>query len=221
MNSNAFVADNVITYYLDLDGRCTFLNDHAFHNNTNLSPKQILVLPNVAGCSTSIFNGGGNGTRNKFGIICVPKLTPIGTSGTTSENNFSWSDFFDNVYVDSSNQTINAGSPDPDIASAITSTIGSRVRYSSNKNKPDITRGLNAKTITTNSVELEWSPITHTNTIDYYVVFANGNFVGSTSLTTLTIGTLVTGTLYSFKILAIDNHGNNSKFSDILDVTTL
>lgn len=228
MNVDAFYnnntpgsAEQVITYYLDLGGKCTFINSGGFHNAFNPTTRKFIVFPNVTGCGTDVFDGGGAGTRNYWGIMCLPKMTPIGVSGTTSSGNFDAATFDRNVYVESSNQTINAGSPDPDIASAISSNIGTYIRYSSNTTRPDFPTQLRSTDIGTNYIDLEWDMVSHVNAIDYYVVFANGNVVGITSSTTITIGSLSTGTNYVFKMLAIDEHGNSSIFSDNVQITTL
>ena len=87
MNGAAWLNDNGITYYIDLDGRCTSLGSQAFHNTSNSSVYQTVILPGVTSNSGSqCFGGGGAGTRNKFNLVCVPKLEPIGVTGTTSNN---------------------------------------------------------------------------------------------------------------------------------------
>lgn len=220
MNANAFSGDSVITHYLDLGGRCTYLNSQAFHNAFNPATRKILVFPSVTGSNYRIMGGGGAGTKNNLGIVCLPKLTPIGTGGTTQSHNFSWANFHSNVYVDSSNQTINAGSPDPDIASATASNIGTWINYSTNNNSPGEATGLNTVSKGSTNINLGWTAVTHSNSIDYYIVFVDGSYFGQTSGTSLNVTGLTASTSYDFRILTIDSMGNSSQLSSIYTETT-
>ena len=167
INSMAFFNDNNIRYYIDEGSNCTRLNTSAFHNVNNLSFGRVLIFPNVTSTNSRAVSGGGAGTRSKVELMCTPRLTPIGSSGTTSDNTYSWADFFGKVYVDSSNETINGGSPDPDIASAISSAIASNIVYITNTNPPTGATGMYTISATTTSIDLGWGAVTHTNTIDY------------------------------------------------------
>ena len=222
MNASAFVNNNNITYYFDLDGKCTYLNTQAFHNVTNSTVHQIIIFPNVTGCNAALVSGGGAGTRGKINIACLPKLEPIGVSGTTSQNNFSWCDFFGNVYVNSANQTNNAGSPDADISSAISSNIGTWIRYSSNSDSPSGATGIYTVSATTSSIHIGWNAVSHSNAIDYYALFRDGVFVSANNTTSRNVTGLTSGTTYEFKVLVIDEMGNSSKkFSNVYSGTTL
>ena len=221
MNGQAWYNNNTITYYLDLAGKCTVLNNQAFHNTTNGSPQQDVVFPNLTGLTgTRVFAGGGAGTRNKMGIICAPKLEPIGTAGTTSDNHFSWCDYFRNVYVESGNTVNNLGGVDADISSAISSNIGTWINYSDNYDAPAKVTGIQVTAITETSIDVIWDDMTHVNTIDYYLVLANGNIVGRPNTTFFQITGLVKDTAYEIKILAIDSMGNNSPKFGVIQVTT-
>ncbi len=224
INDSAFENNNIITYYIDINGKCTHLTTECFHNNTNSSKFHVLVFPNVTSCGASISSGGGAGTRNKAGIMCFPKMEPIGITGTTSQNNFSWCDFNANVYVNDVCATNNAGGPDFDLVppvGAVSSAIATWVKYSSNTNSPSGTTGLYTISATTTSIELGWDAVTHTNAIDYYAVFRDGNLIGAPNTTSITASGLTSATTYEFKILTIDEMGNNSKFSNIFTETTL
>jgi len=222
INSTAWSTDSIITYYIDIGGNCTYLNTFAFQNAFNPATRKTLVFPNVTGCDDRIVSGGGAGTRNKLGIICLPQLEPIGGSGTTNDNNFSWADFFYNVYVHSGNTINNAGGVDADISSPISSNIGTYIKYSDNLDKPSGATGLYTVSATTSSIELAWNSVTHTNIIDYYVVFGDGVIKGTpNSSTSLNVTGLSSGTTYEFKILVIDEMGNNSNFSNVYSGSTL
>ena len=222
INGSAWSTDSIITYYLDLQGKCTRLNTFAFHNAFNPATRKMLIFPEVTSCVDRLVGGGGAGTRNKLGLICLPLLEPIGVSGTTNQNNFSWADFFNDVYVNSGNQTNNLGSPDADISSAISSNISTWIRYSTNENFPPVVTGLTYTARTDNAIDIIWDDVSHTNLIEHYLVFANGNFVGDAgSGTTFTITGLTAGQTYEIKMLAVDEMGNNSrKFSNSISVRT-
>lgn len=222
INSSAFNNDSVMTYYIDLGGNCTRLNATSFHNVTEPAVHKFLIFPNVTSCGNiDVFSGGGNGTKNRMDFLCLPSLTPIGASGSTNGGNFDHLLLDGNVYVDSSNETIDGGSPDPDIADAITSDIQANVVYSSNKNAPGIVTGISTVTKDTVSIEIDWTALSHSNSIDYYVILVDGNFEANPSTGSYTITGLTTGTTYEIKILAIDEMGNSSlEFSEIYLETT-
>tara|TARA_R110000772_G_scaffold62137_1_gene139622 strand:+ start:26254 stop:27132 length:879 start_codon:yes stop_codon:yes gene_type:complete len=229
--NNAFAVDpyqNNLTYYIDMDGRFTSMSaGNCFNNATNPAWHKVLVLPGLVSCARS-FSGGGAGTRNKHQLIAAPKLTPIGASGTTSDNAFSWTDYFGYVYVDSSNQTSNGGAPDPDIAAAISTgtaggsmTISAAIKYATNLDKPGIVTGISTVLKTATTIEIDWTALTHTNVIDYYLIFVDGEFIAKPTAGPYTITGLVTATTYQIKILAIDEMGNASPyFSNIYTETT-
>ena len=212
---------NNLFYWIDLDGKLTFANSGTFNNATNPTFNKIVVLPGLANC-VNPFSGGGAGTRNKWNIICTPILQPIGVSATTSSNAYSWADYVGKVYVPIFNQTSNAGSPDPDIASAISSGIGAAIKYGTNTDKPNKVTGLYTVSATTSSIRIAWDAVSHTNNIDYYILFRDGVFVNSSNTTSRNVTGLASGTTYEFKVLVVDEMGNTSKkFSDIYSGTTL
>lgn len=222
VNGSAFSNDDNIRYYIDMRGKCTHLNSLAFHNVHNLSFGKILVFPNVTTISgNQVIGGGGAGTRNRFNHICLPKLEPIGTNGTTSNNHFSWTDYNTDVYVETGNQTNNSGGVDLDISGAISSNIASVIKYSSNSNIPPTVTSISTVGTTSSSINLSWTAVTHSNTIDHYLVFADGVYKGSTSGTFLNITGLSASTSYDFKILVIDAMGNTSIFSEIYTESTV
>ena len=96
----------------------------------------------------------------------------------------------------------------------------SHLKYSSNSDVPPIVTGLNTLSKGVDFIELGWTALTHTNAIDYYLVFANGNYVGSPSTNSLNVSGLTTATSYDFKILAVDEMGNTYKFSNVFTETT-
>lgn len=212
---------NNLFYYIDLDGKFTTLAAGTFNNATNPGFNKVVIIPGTTSCLRS-FSGGGAGTRNKWDFICAPRLQPIGASATTSDNAFSWADYTGKVFVPVFNQTSNAGAPDPDIAAAISSGIGAAISYSTNTDAPGIVTGISTVTKDTVSITIDWTPVTHTNAIQYYAIFANGVYKGRPSTGSYVITGLTTATTYEIKILAIDNMGNSSpKFSDIYVETTL
>jgi hypothetical protein len=220
INNYAWSTDSIITYYIDMAGKCTALNIRCFHNAFNPAVRKILVFPNVTTSANRIVSGGGAGTRNSLDVICLPKLEPIGALATTSDSTFNWANFYSNVYVEAANETNNGGGVDKDISGATASNIGTWISYSSNTNAPSGTTGLYTISGTSTSIDLGWSAVTHTNTIDHYLVFANGVYKDKTATTSLNVTGLLPSTSYDFKIMVIDEMGNNSPFTEDYTDTT-
>jgi hypothetical protein len=218
--SRAFYRRSEFSYYIDIDGKCQYIGNESFHNPFGPAISKILIFPNLTSCGTRVISGGGAGTRNTNGIICFPELEPVGTSGTVNDNCFSWADWSRYVYVDIGNQTNNSGGVEADISSAISSSIATWIKYSSNNNKPPIVTGVTTTDIGIDYINLSWTAVSHSNTIDYYIVIMNGIARVATT-NSLNVTGLTSGTDYETKILAVDSMGNTNKFSEIVTFTTL
>lgn len=213
INASAFTNDDALTYYIDEKGRCTRINTNVFHATSPVRDI-ILVFPNVNSCNLDLISGGGAGTKQRTDVCCFPLLRPIGADASTNTSNFDHLICVSNVYVHIDNETNNGGSPDADISSAIASNIGAFISYSSNSNKPD-EAVLETIGSTNSSVALEWAAISHSNSIDHYLIFFDGIYFGKTSGTALDVTGLAPSTSYDFKVLTIDSEGNTSPFISV------
>lgn len=209
LKSDAFRLPTGITYYIDDDGYCTYGvgKNHFRQNEQNL-----IILPNYflqANYSVNEFAYSG------IELICIPKMVPLGSSAL-------WTSMFlgttinGNIYVNIDNETGNDGSPDGDIAGAVV-----WIKYATNFSKPTEVENITTLGTGANYIEIEWPAVTHTNAIDWYLIFADGVYKGKTATTSFTIDDLDADTDYEIKIMVIDEMGNNSHFSEIYVESTI
>lgn len=178
----------------------------------------ILEMPN---CTTVPDNWLGNWqTYSGTKTVVLPKCTNFGT--TKVNNNV----FTNNgrqrmkLYVPISEQTSNAGGVEGDIAIVAGST-GSSIVYVPNYTKPSAIVNLTDGTITSTTIQLNFTPPSSTNTLDFYEVYLNNIYKGRITASGQTITALTTATLYKIEILAVDIYYNKSLVSNSINVTTL
>jgi chitodextrinase len=85
---------------------------------------------------------------------------------------------------------------------------------------PTVPGNLHSTTVTTNSVSLEWSASTDDVAVTGYRIYRNNSFIGSSSTLIYIDNGLLSGTLYSYKVLAFDAENNESGFSTEIEVVT-
>lgn len=213
INDNAFNTDLSLTYYIDLGGRCTSFGIQSLYNSYNILAG---YFPSLTSTGANPFRCLSSSNESNYYVLSIPLLTPIGaTSGNDSSlNNTNCIDF----YTNSANATNNGGSPDGDLTSAVVIT---NLNYVSDTNAPDAVDDLATSNITSSTIDLTWSAPTSTNAIDVYLIFQNGNIVGTSASTSFTATLLDQMTDYDFKILTFDVEGNSSDFSNVVSETTL
>lgn len=79
---------------------------------------------------------------------------------------------------------------------------------------------LTATNISQTSLQLSWNPSTDNVSVSSYSVFMNNNALVSSVSTTAIVNGLTQKTPYSFKVRAIDGAGNESLFSNSIDIIT-
>jgi chitodextrinase len=86
---------------------------------------------------------------------------------------------------------------------------------------PTVPGNLHPTSITSSAVSLEWSASTDDVAVTGYHIYRNNTLIGSSSSLTYTDNGLLSGTQYSYKVLAYDAENNQSGFSTAIQVTTL
>lgn len=124
------------------------------------------------------------------------------------------------IYCHPSLATANAGSPHVEIAVAI--ARGASIRYVTNFTPPNAVTNLSAGTITSTTIQLNFTPPTgNTNAIDYYEIYVNDTYKSNITASGQTISGLTTNTNYNIKIIARDIFYNPSNSSNIINVNTI
>lgn len=179
------------------------------------------IFPNALNVSTAAFYGFTDG-RKPAGTLrhYIPRATALGTSiGDNQVWNGSGANSNLIIYAHPSLATNNAGTPDGDIAYAISQSA--TVRYVTNFTAPNPVTTLSAGTIYNTAIQLNFTPPSSTNTVDYYEVYKDG-ILQSQEVTAS--GQYITGltpnTFYNITLKAVDIFYNKSVVSNILSVST-
>jgi chitodextrinase len=86
---------------------------------------------------------------------------------------------------------------------------------------PSVPQNLTVSNITTTSLDLNWDASSDNVSVSEYEVFQDGNSIGITSSTNLSVTGLAASTTYGFTVLARDASSNTSAQSASLNATTL
>lgn len=225
-----------VTYYNDFDKLITNVGASSFYAAETLSTipydinfKNCLTIGSLTFARTSIINlylksltSCGNQAFyqiiSRFKTIYIPNCTSLGSS--VGDNSvFQGISNIATIYCHPSLATNNSGAPDGDIAYAISQ--GAMVRYVTNFTAPNPVTTLSAGTIYNTAIQLNFTPPSSTNTIDYYEVYKDG--ILQTQKITAS-GQYLTGltasTSYNITLIAVDIFFNKSVVSNNLNVST-
>jgi len=234
--ASAFTSDTNITNYIDSDGLVNQVGNDAFNgalsfdkivlngitslgigvgggNIFRYCPLEVFEAPLLTNLNTyAIFNN----TTNPISAY-MPLLATIASSVSGNENVFLGIYPGTKLYVKPSLATVNAGGVEGDIAYSITQ--GATISYVSNFTAPSAISDLSAGTIYNTAIQLNFTPPSSTNTIDYYECYANGVFKNRITGSGQYITGLTASTNYDITIKAVDIFYNKST-SNVLNVST-
>lgn len=219
-----------LTYYRDTDALVTIIKNSAFYN-TGLSEE-------VRFDNCTIIEGGALSKNFSTGFY-LPKVTTVGdicfdnvstanyyylplctSLGSTNGNDFVFRNIKSGaiIYVNPSLATNNAGSQDGDLSAAITS--GAVVRYVSNFTAPNPVTDLSAGTVYNTAIQLNFTPPSSTNAIDYYECYVNGVLKNTITASGQYIIGLTPNTFYNITLKAVDIFYNKSIVSNTVSQST-
>jgi len=228
---NAWSNNTAITYFRDTDNLVT--NTPLFDNCTALSGLlefktpttntvsylvtnsnvDIVSYPNVTSFYTQSFFENTTKKRDYY----IPRCTTIGaTSGDNSV--FFGINSGSVIYVDPSLATNNGGNPDGDLQYAI--GRGAMVKYVANFTVPNPVTTLSAGNIYNTAIQLNFTPPSSSNAIDFYRCYANGIFKNKIMESGDYITGLTASISYALTIEAVDIYGNTSLISNSITQST-
>jgi len=206
-------------YYTNITGTIDFQNATSVSNGFEATPLLTeILLKNATSVGNSGFAQSTNGTRT-LKTCYIPNCTSLGT--TSGDNSvFTGNCVGLKVYAHPSLATNNAGAPDGDLA-YVTANGGSVV-YVANFTAPNPITDLSAGTIYNTAIQLNFTPPSSTNTIEYYECYADGVFKNIIAGSGEYIGGLTANTNYdnAIKIIAVDIFLNKSVVSNSFNVST-
>jgi hypothetical protein len=238
--NSCFYFNNAITYYHDLGSLVTDIGFSAFRDDLNSSmkirslifngivnltststiiigsPITEIFLGNCVSISNNAFESVSPAIYKRY--IYIPKCTSLGT--TVLDNNvFRTSLLSGSIIVcHPSLANNNGGGVDGDIQSAISQ--GAIIRYKTNEITPIAVNDLNSSVSYSSAIQLNFTPSSSTNGVDYYECFANGIFKNKITSSGGHITGLVASTSYVITVVAVDIFYNKSPFSNSILITT-
>lgn len=235
INTFAFQSNTSITCFRDTESKLKRIKDRAFDGSTNLAELKAdgvieaeqlaitgtkirqLVFPNL----TSLILGNGQFSANPLlEIAYLPLCTTYG--GTVGYDAiFSGAKTGLKAYANPTMATINSGGVEGDLA-YVTSTLSGTVSYVTSFVAPSPVTTLAAGTIYNTAIQLNFTPPSSTNAIDFYEVYVNG-VLSSKRVTSS--GEYVTGltpsTSYSdITLIAVDVFYNKSAVGNSISTAT-
>lgn len=112
----------------------------------------------------------------------------------------------------------NAGNPVADINTIL--SRGGIVRYVTNFTKPEAATNISAGIIYNTGVQLDFTPSSSVNGIDFYEVYINGIYKQDIKNSSNIISGLTRNTNYNISLIAVDNFYNKSILSNTTNITT-
>ena len=194
-----------ITYFDDIEGKCTSFQPHPFRSNNNTILRAF--FPKCTQVLRQTFQGAG-----VIKVIYMPLLTTI-----PEQNNIFATGSRPTIYLNPFLATSNTGGEDAQVAYA--RSVGSIIRYVTNFTPPSNISNLSLGVIYNTAVQLNFTPPSSVNGIDYYEVYVDGKYNNDTR-DFLATG-LLPSTSYRVKVRAVDMFYNKSDFSNEITVTTL
>lgn len=226
INSLAWQGVTTMTYYIDLSGYLINVGSKAFQGiSTFVNPIKVFISRGIATQFLNVdhFEIDTGAGANILELFSSPQTLWLGGNSfevDTQNNNTVWRRNNGNLraYVNTYLATNNAGSPDSDLTA---NPPGQGIVYCSDFTQPNFPNNLAASNIASNSFDLTWSIPSSSNPIDRYIVFLDMDFYKIVATNSASITGLIPSTSYSVRVMAIDDNGNASEFSNELSVVTL
>lgn len=237
---NCFYLDASIKNYLDIEnlvtdiGRAAFRDDGnsnmtlsklQFNGIVNLTPTLPIILGSpitelYLGNCVSISSGSLQSINSKrtARYIYIPKCTSLGSTSASNDVFTSSISTGSVIIAHPSLNTNNAGGMDGDLASA--AAQGATIRFKTNETAPNAISNLSVGIIYNTAVQLNFTPLSITNAIDYYECYANGILKNRITASGQYITGLTASTSYNITVVAVDVFYNKSVVSSSLIAST-
>jgi hypothetical protein len=214
------------TYYKDDEYLVNLISGQAFYNtpafdNTIASFRNATSVGDQSFAATKgnayLLKNAVNISQKAFSncfysnIFYIPNCIDLGGSALYNEV-FQSISFGTKIYAHPSLATNNAGGVDGDLAYAI--GRGAIVNYVTNETAPNAITDLSIGIIYATAIQLNFTPSSGTNTIDYYECYANGVLKNKIFTTGEYITGLIASTFYNITIVAVDVFFNKSVVSN-------
>lgn len=210
------------TYFIHLGLYLKTVNQNAFYTASDNSASRLRLFITPAELTVGPVGGASNAFTQNFHrlqVFACPNCIQIGSTG----NNFNFNNNRNNLwlYVNPILATIDGGNPDGDIV-YVDGGTNSSVKYSANFNAPQPISAVSFDVVMATYLKISWSDQTHSNSIDWQLIFLNGNYIGRVvgGVEEYAFTGLTPNTEYEVKILTIDQSGNSSLFSKVFKQTT-
>jgi hypothetical protein len=220
------------TYYTDSYYLVTAIGDRAFYNtsafeNTIADFRNATSIGDQAFASTKgnayLLKNAVNILQKAFyncfysNIFYIPNCIDLGGSALYNEV-FQSIKFGAKIYAHPSLATNNSGGVDGDLSYAVTQ--GAIVRYVTNYTVPSTVTDLSIGTVYSTAIQLNFTPPSSINAIDYYECCANGVLKNIISASGGFITGLTASTSYDITVISVDVFYNKSVVSNSVTQST-
>ena len=197
------------TYFFDTEGYLEKMVYQQFYNVPN--GISAFLSPTVEYLRDSSFDGNFGVSPYKYTKYCVSPKALFDYS-TTDTKVFRSNSTNLNIYVNSFNETSNAGNP----AADLTARSYASINYQTNTNTPSKVTAITVDSNTATTIDISWAAPSSSNSIDGYFVFQDNSYVGFTSTESYTLTSSIS---VSVNIITLDNQGNTSGISNTINIT--
>jgi len=221
MPGNCWASNSAITYFRDFDGLVTSISVGGIDDNGQCIE---WYFPNCLSIAKTVENYSFHNNHTQGVILYTPRCTDWGgTQGTDGGMFLNIGNALDakgfTIYAPIAMQTSNSGGVEGDLAAAIVGGYNT-LKYVSNFTVPNPVTTLAAGTIYNTAIQLNFTPPSSTNAIDYYECYANGFYKNKITGSGQFISNLIQNTNYNITVYAVDIFYNKSLISNIVNITT-
>lgn len=241
IKDSAFSNNSLITYYID-NLRCKEIKYSAFFSSSStlggiymniykVHFENVIVIGRDAfnadfgtyGLKIAEFPNATtiNGIRtfinnNKLEIVYIPKITSLGDYVTNDQIFQAVKNA--KIYANPFLQTSNSGGVEGDLSYA--SSQGNIIRYIPNYTIPNSINNLSIGNIYNTAIQLNFTPPSSANAIDFYEVYLNGVYANKIYASGEFITGLSSSSTYSISIYVVDIYYNKSLISNVVSQAT-
>lgn len=218
----SFHNDSNVTFFINTEGITTISGQNA--SQSTFYNCQSLEIVSIYKCTDLVYIPNGPPVIFRFcpklKHVYLPNLLRSGLNPTRDTSNFLEMQSTPKIYINPFMSTSNTGAEEGDIAYA--RSQGATIRYVTNFTQPNAITNLSSGTIYNSAVQLNFTPPTSVNGVDFYEVYINGERINSKEIKNS--GEFITGltpsTNYNIRIVAVDMFYNKSEMSNTINVST-
>jgi len=214
----AFSVNSIITYFIDLDGGMVSTNHKGFQACPNF---KFFYSQTAKIRSNESLGRNFRNMQSNFELLYAPADPVIGLLATFNNQEYNLLTTGIEIFAHEDAETNNSGGVEADIQDAITGKSAVVTFVTDTTSIPGTVTDLSTSSITTTTVDLDFSIPSSTNTILKYEVWLDDAFYDWITTTGGTVTGLTTATNFDIQVKTADDQYNISGLSNKVNFTTL